>query len=70
LLASALAGEGQVDEACARAREAVDLAAGLRSARAVQRVAAVRVELAPYDDERAVIELDDYIRAVLPEAAT
>jgi hypothetical protein len=68
LLASSLAAVGRVDEACAHGRDAVDLAARTRSARAVQRVAQVRADLIPYDDVRVVREFVDYIHATLPAA--
>ncbi|GIF01615.1 hypothetical protein Ari01nite_90790 [Paractinoplanes rishiriensis] len=68
LLASSLAASGDVEEACARGRDAVDLAAGITSARAVQRVAQLRVDVIPYEDSRSVIELVDYIRVTLPLA--
>jgi len=68
LLASSLAAAGQVEEACAKAYEATDLAARTGSTRAVQRVAQIRVDLIPYDGARVVAELTDYISAVLPAA--
>jgi hypothetical protein len=46
----------------------VDLAAQTRSARAVQRVAGLRVELSPFTGTAIVDELVDYIRAQLPAA--
>jgi hypothetical protein len=69
LLASSLAAEGDVDEACSRGRDAVDLAARTGSGRAVQRVAQVRADLIPYEDTVAVREFVEYVHAVLPAAA-
>jgi hypothetical protein len=69
LLASSLARAGTVDEACEQGRRAVDLAAGIGSMRGVQRVAQLRVELAPYVVEPEVAEFVEYVRATLPSAA-
>jgi hypothetical protein len=66
LLASALAASGDVDEACARGRDAVDLAVRTTSMRAVQRVAQVRADLIPFDDYQGVIDLVNYMRVTLP----
>lgn len=68
LLASSLARSGQVDEACARGREAADFARRTTSMRTVQRVAQLRLDLHPYEDEREVTELFDYLHEVLPAA--
>jgi hypothetical protein len=69
LLASSLARSGQVEQACARGREAVDLAARTTSVRTVQRVAQVRVDLAPYAGLPAVAQFGDYLATHLPSAA-
>jgi DNA-binding XRE family transcriptional regulator len=68
LLASSLARSGQVDEACARARDAADLARRTTSTRTVQRVAQLRLDISPYEHEREVIDLFDYLHEVLPAA--
>jgi hypothetical protein len=68
LLASSLAAAGRVDEACARGRDAADLAARTGSTRAVQRVAQVHADLIPFHGSPPVTELTDYIRATLPTA--
>jgi hypothetical protein len=68
LLASSLARSGQVDEACARARDAADLARRTTSVRTVQRVAQLRLDMSPYEHEREVIDLLDYLHEVLPAA--
>jgi DNA-binding XRE family transcriptional regulator len=69
LLASSLARAGQVDEACAYGHDAVDLAARTRSMRGVQRVAQMRVDLAPFVGHTAVTEFVDHFHATLPAAA-
>jgi len=69
LLASSLARRAQLDEACARGRDAVDLAARTSSMRCVQRAAQLRVELEPYLSYPPVGEFMEYIREVLPAAA-
>ncbi|GAA0812083.1 helix-turn-helix domain-containing protein [Spirilliplanes yamanashiensis] len=68
LLASTLARSGRVDEACARGREATDLARRTTSMRTVQRVAQLRLDLSPYEHEREVVDLFDYLHEVLPAA--
>lgn len=68
LLASSLARSGQVDEACARGRDAADLARRTTSMRTVQRVAQLRLDISPYEHEREVIDLFDYLHEVLPAA--
>jgi DNA-binding XRE family transcriptional regulator len=68
LLASSLARSGQVDEACARGRDAADLARRTTSIRTVQRVAQLRLDISPYEHEREVIDLLDYLHEVLPAA--
>jgi hypothetical protein len=68
LLASSLAADRQIEEACFQGREATDLAARIGSARAVQRVAQVSADLLPFSGSRAVAELTDYVHATLPAA--
>jgi hypothetical protein len=68
LLASSLARSGHVDEACARGRDAADLARRTTSMRTVQRVAQLRLDLSGYEHEREVIDLFDYLHEVLPAA--
>jgi hypothetical protein len=69
LLASSLAAERRLDEACACGREAVDYAARTQSVRAVQRVAQLRADLIPVEDVPVVSQLVEYIHTVLPAAA-
>lgn len=69
LQASSLALAGQLDEACVQGREAVDFAARTSSARAVQRVVHLRIELERFGPDRQVLEFSDYVGAVLPAAA-
>jgi hypothetical protein len=68
LLASSLARSGHVDEACARGRDAADLARRTTSMRTVQRVAQLRLDISGYEHEREVIDLFDYLHEVLPAA--
>jgi tetratricopeptide (TPR) repeat protein len=68
LLASSLARSGQVDEACTRAREAAELARRTTSMRTIQRVAQVRLDISPYEHEREVVDLLDFLHEVLPAA--
>jgi hypothetical protein len=68
LLASSLAAAGQIDEACARGQQAVDLAARTQSMRAIQRVAQLRADLIPFEGVPVVDQLVDYVRSVLPAA--
>ena len=69
LLASSLAAERRLDEACACGREAVDYAARTQSVRAVQRVAQLRADLIPVEDVPVVSQLVEYIHTVLPAAS-
>jgi tetratricopeptide (TPR) repeat protein len=62
LLASSLAAEGKVDEACAAGRRAVDHAANTTSYRCTERIGRMLRCLAPHRDERDVGELVDYIQ--------
>ncbi|QMU75700.1 helix-turn-helix domain-containing protein [Streptacidiphilus sp. PB12-B1b] len=68
LLASTWLRSGEVEQACAVAREAVGYAARTSSGRCVQRVAQFMGELASYADLPPVIELDAYVREILPAA--
>lgn len=69
LLASSWLQAGDVEQSCAAGLEAVGYAARTSSRRSVDRIARLLADLAPHDECRAVVELDDYVRAVLPEAA-
>ncbi|MEU7905262.1 helix-turn-helix transcriptional regulator [Actinoplanes sp. NPDC049118] len=69
LMASSLATSGAIDEACAKARTAVDHAAATMSYRCVQRIVDVQVDLDPYRGEPEVRELGEYVRHRLPAAA-
>ncbi|WP_431884235.1 helix-turn-helix domain-containing protein [Micromonospora gifhornensis] len=69
LLASSLAAAGQIDEACATAREAVDHAAKISSHRCLQRIVEVQTDLEPYRCEPEVREFGEYVRHQLPLAA-
>jgi hypothetical protein len=68
LLATSLARSGEVDEACAVGREAVDYAARTNSFRSVLRVRDLLAALTPFDPNPHVTELRDYVRTVLPRA--
>ncbi|WP_432049439.1 helix-turn-helix domain-containing protein [Verrucosispora sp. NA02020] len=68
LLASSLAAAGQIDEACATARKAVDHAARTSSRRCLQRIVEVQADLEPYRCEPEVREFDEYVRHQLPLA--
>ena len=68
LLASTWLRSGEVEQPCAVAREAVDYTARTSSGRCVERVARLLDELVPYGDLPAVVELDAYVRQVLPAA--
>lgn len=66
VLSMALAAQGKVDEACARGRTAIDLAAGLTSARVYRYVRNVDRSLAPYSGEPLVREFTEYAEQRLP----
>jgi tetratricopeptide (TPR) repeat protein len=66
LLASSYALQGEVEQACARGQEAVDLAAGLDSARALAYIRDVLRSLAPYASARQASEFTEYAAGRLP----
>ncbi|QMU67118.1 helix-turn-helix transcriptional regulator [Streptacidiphilus sp. P02-A3a] len=68
LLASTWLRSGEVEQACTVAREAVGYAARTSSGRCVQRIAEFMSELAPYAELPAALDLDAYVREVLPAA--
>ncbi len=66
LLAMSYALQGEVEQACERGRQAVDLASGLESARAVSYVRDLLRCLSAYRGERRTAEFRDYAVARLP----
>jgi hypothetical protein len=66
LLAIGYALQGELDQACARGREAVDLTGNLDSARAVSYIRRLLGELAPHAREAQVREFRLYAQAALP----
>ncbi|GGS92367.1 hypothetical protein GCM10010156_58330 [Planobispora rosea] len=66
LLAAGLVRSGEVEEACAVAGEALDLAGGLQSARTRSYMTDLRDRLKPYAAEPAVAELDRRIGELVP----
>ncbi len=66
LLAIGYALQGELDQACARGREAVDLAGSLDSARAITYIRRLLGELAPHDHEDQVRGFRTYAQAALP----
>ncbi|WP_370219878.1 hypothetical protein [Kitasatospora sp. GAS1066B] len=68
LLASTWLRTGDIDQACAAGRDAVDYAARTSSGRCVQRVASVLEGLDTHADYAPVAELREYARLVLPAA--
>jgi transcriptional regulator with XRE-family HTH domain len=69
LLASSLAAEGNIDEACAVGMTSVAQAAKTASHRCVQRVVSLRAQLELYRAEPEVREFLDYVHELLPAAA-
>jgi hypothetical protein len=69
LLAATWLRSGDIDQACTVGQEAVGYAARTSSGRCVDRVARLLVDLAAHPRHRAVVELDTYVREVLPSAA-
>jgi hypothetical protein len=67
LLASSLARSGEVEQACAAGRVAVDYAASTLSFRSAHRVALMMAELHAHIDQRDVRELTEYVPATLPQ---
>jgi hypothetical protein len=68
LLASSSIRAGQLDEGCAKACEAAELARRTASQRTVQRVAQIRVELSPFESSPDVASCLEYLHDTLPEA--
>nr|BFE83240.1 hypothetical protein GCM10020093_058410 [Planobispora longispora] len=66
LLAAGLVRSGEVEEACAVAGEALDLAGGLQSARTRSYMTDLRHRLKPYATEPEVAELDRRIGELVP----
>ena len=66
VLATALAYQGRIDEACTHGRAAIDLAAGLTSARVNRYIRDLGRALHPYTGESSVRELMDYAVERLP----
>ncbi|MEV3923788.1 hypothetical protein [Actinomadura coerulea] len=66
VLSMTLAAQGKVDEACTQGRIAINLAAGLTSARVYRYIRNVDRSLAPYGDERPVRDLREYADQRLP----
>ncbi len=69
LLASTWLRSGDIEQACAVGHEAVGYAARTSSGRSVDRTSRLLTDLAPHAGHRAVTELEDYVREVLPTAA-
>ncbi|MBV9022669.1 MAG: helix-turn-helix domain-containing protein [Streptomycetaceae bacterium] len=69
LLAATWLRSGDLDQACAVGQEAVEYAARTSSGRCVDRIARLLADLAAHTGHRAVTELDEYVREVLPSAA-
>jgi transcriptional regulator with XRE-family HTH domain len=70
LLASSLARAGEIEEACAAGRQAVDYAAQTMSFRGAHRIALMMAELHGHADQRCVRELAGYASATLPATVT
>jgi hypothetical protein len=70
LLASTWLRSGEVEQACAVAREAVGYTARTSSGRCVERIARLLDDLAPYRGLPGVVDLDAYVREVLPSAVS
>jgi transcriptional regulator with XRE-family HTH domain len=68
LLASTWLRSGEVEQACSVARDAVDYAARTSSGRCVERVSRLLDELAAHVELAAVVDLNAYVRQVLPAA--
>lgn len=65
LLASIKANQGEVELACELGTQAVDMAAGMRSRRAVEFIADLRSRLRLHDDAPAVREFEQRTRVLL-----
>ncbi|MEV6927459.1 helix-turn-helix transcriptional regulator [Dactylosporangium sp. NPDC051485] len=70
LHASALARAGQVEQATAVGRQAIDHAAGVASFRTAHRIVLMMAELQPYADLADVRDLAEYARVHLPPLLT
>lgn len=70
LLATSLAASGQLEEACAVGRDAVDYAARTNSFRCVLRINDMRQALAPFAGHHSVADLENLVREVLPRATS
>ncbi|WP_327673384.1 helix-turn-helix transcriptional regulator [Kitasatospora sp. NBC_00458] len=68
LLAATWLRSGEVDQACAAARDAIAYTARTGSGRCVERVAGVLADLSAHVDYAPARELREFARAVLPEA--
>jgi len=66
LLAIGYALQGELDQACVRGREAVDLTGSLDSARAITYIRRLLGELAPHGQEEQVRGFRSYAAAALP----
>ena len=66
VLSMALAAQGRIDEACARGRSAIDLAARLTSVRVYRYLHNVNRSLEPHADEPVVRDLKEYAAQRLP----
>ena len=66
LLSFGYALQGQLDQACAHGREAIDLTGTLDSARATTYIRRLLAELAPHRHEEQVCSLRSYAEATLP----
>ncbi|MFD0903588.1 hypothetical protein [Actinomadura sediminis] len=66
VLSMALAAQGRIDEACSRGRSAIDLAAGLTSARVYRYIRNVNRSLESHADEPIVRDLREYAAERLP----
>jgi len=62
----ALASQGRVDEACAQGKVAVDMAAGLTSARVYRYIRDVVRAFGPYTDDPQVSKFIDHAEGRLP----
>ncbi|MDH6138480.1 transcriptional regulator with XRE-family HTH domain [Kitasatospora sp. GP30] len=69
LMASAWLRSGDIEQACAAGYEAAGYAARTSSGRCIDRIARLLANLAPHADQQAVVDLDEYVRHVLPAAA-
>jgi hypothetical protein len=66
LLAAGYSVQGEVEQACAKGREAVDRAVALHSARAVTYVRNLLIDLSGYEDVEVCREFRTYAEARLP----